>query len=358
MPLCNGAVTRTIVFIHPGALGDVLLSVASIRRVRTKFPRHQVLLCANRPVAELLLDCGEIDGWLPVEGTACAELFSRTGTVPGQLRDWLSRCDQAVVWIRDDEGLVSQNIRRCGAAEIRVESPSSPRIQASHQSDRFLEIIGFPAADISAVPGLVVSKGMRARGSAWLGEQGLRTDQSLALIHPGSGSQHKCVTPDLLGAVITRLEGESLLPLILEGPADGEAVAGLLPHVPSSIRVVRGLDLGSVCGLLSHMRLFIGHDSGVTHLAALVGVPTIALFGPTDPQRWAPRGSHVTVLHAGHCSCPSWDQVMRCREKPCLRLSPEGIVTAGLKGIKEVANPRNPSQSALSLPTPYVTVAS
>lgn len=349
---------HTVVLIHPGALGDVLLAVASIRRIRREFPQHEIVLCAGRPVAGLLLDCGEIDGWLPVEGTACVELFSRTGIVSGRLKDWLSRCDLAVAWMRDDEKVVSQNLRRCGAAKVRVESPASTRLQACHQSDRFLEIAAFPPSDSSTVPVLSLSNEMRARGSALLREQGLRTDQPLALIHHGSGSHHKCVTPELLGAVITSLENEGLRPLILEGPADGKTVNGLILHVSSRIPVIRELELCSVSALLAHMRLFIGHDSGITHLAALLGVPTIALFGPTDPARWAPRGSHVTVLQAEPCRCRSWDQVMQCRDKPCLRLSVEAITAAGLKRSNEAANPRNPSQSALSPPTPYVRVAS
>lgn len=348
----------TVVLMHPGALGDVLLAVASIRRIRSEFPQHEILLCAGRPGAELLLDCGEIDGWLPVGSTSCAELFSRAGIVSARLKDWLSRCDLAVAWIRDEGEVVSQNLRRCGAAEVRVESPASTRLQACHQSDRFLEIAGFPASDKPAVPVLSLSNEMRARGSALLRKQGLRTDQPLAVIHHGSGSHHKCVTPDLLGAVVTALENEGLRPWILEGPADGEIVNGLIPHVSSRIPVIRGLELGSVSVFLAHMRLFVGHDSGITHLAALLGVPTIALFGPTDPARWAPRGNHITVLQAEPCRCRSRDQVMQCRDKPCLRLSVEAITTACVKYIKETANPRNPSQSALSPPTSYVKVAS
>jgi ADP-heptose:LPS heptosyltransferase len=59
---------------------------------------------------------------------------------------------------------------------------------------------------------------------------------------------------------------------------------------------VRFDDLGALAQWLSGARLYIGNDSGITHLAAALGVPTLALFGPTDPQKWAPRGENVCVL--------------------------------------------------------------
>ncbi len=52
---------------------------------------------------------------------------------------------------------------------------------------------------------------------------------------------------------------------------------------------------------------YIGNDSGITHLAAALGTPTLALFGPTDPAQWAPRGPHVRILHTGEASGSSLD---------------------------------------------------
>jgi ADP-heptose:LPS heptosyltransferase len=85
-----------------------------------------------------------------------------------------------------------------------------------------------------------------------------------------------------------------------------------------------------LAGVLSRVDLFLGHDSGVAHLSALVGTPTVAMFGPTDPARWAPRGPAVTVIRKRPCDCASWDAVKNCGEKPCLELSAEAIVAACL----------------------------
>jgi ADP-heptose:LPS heptosyltransferase len=73
--------------------------------------------------------------------------------------------------------------------------------------------------------------------------------------------------------------------------------------------------------------LFIGHDSGITHLSALLGVPTVVLFGPTYPQRWAPTGPHVSILKGPPCACSDWQAIRCCEEKPCLDISAEDILS-------------------------------
>ena len=156
----------------------------------------------------------------------------------------------------------------------------------------------------------------------------LPSNRPLVLIHPGSGSRHKCVRPAVLASVTQQLQNQGVFPLVLEGPADRQAVTELLSQMTIKAPVLGGLSLCVLAGVLSRMELFIGHDSGVTHLSALLGVPTVALFGPTNPERWAPRGSHVMIVHGDPCRCLSWDDVSHCAEKPCLKISPEAILAA------------------------------
>ena len=62
--------------IHPGGLGDVLLAVPAMTRLRTRFPKHRLVLCAEDKVARLLLACRIIDEWTSMRGRACADLFA------------------------------------------------------------------------------------------------------------------------------------------------------------------------------------------------------------------------------------------------------------------------------------------
>jgi heptosyltransferase III len=133
--------------------------------------------------------------------------------------------------------------------------------------------------------------------------------------------------------VVIAVQRAGATPVILEGPADREPVERLLQACPNPPILLRGLDLLTVAGVLAQSQLFIGQDSGITHMAGLLGVPTIALFGPTDPARWAPQGAHVTVMQGKACLCPSWDEVSQCREKPCLDLQTDELVALCLSHL-------------------------
>jgi heptosyltransferase-3 len=317
---------RTIVILHPGGFGDLLLAVPAIRSLRERYPDHRFLLCGHEQAARFLCECDLVDHWLSVQTVACTALFG--GAVPEDsvLRNWLSRCEVAVAWTSDDTGMFAAALRRCGASSAIVQSPFATTLTRLHQSDRFLEIVGEHASPASATS-LSVPSLLRAEAATYLTAFRFSRTRPLALVHPGSGSEHKCVKPASLLPVLDRLESHGLETILLEGPADHEMVESILEQ-RAAPPVLRGLSVSLLAGVLSHVDVFLGHDSGVTHLAALVGTPTVALFGPTNPARWAPRGRTVTVIQENPCNCATWDAVKRCVEKPCLELSSQAIVAA------------------------------
>jgi ADP-heptose:LPS heptosyltransferase len=73
---------------------------------------------------------------------------------------------------------------------------------------------------------------------------------------------------------------------------------------------------------LAAAELYVGNDSGASHLAAAVAAPTVAVFGPTDPRRWRPLGEHVTVVRRGAASWPSVDEVLEAAHRRLLALCP------------------------------------
>jgi len=102
------------------------------------------------------------------------------------------------------------------------------------------------------------------------------------VIHPFSGSTRKNWPLAAFEEVARRL------------PLPVEWTAGPEETLPRATRFENLFDLAR---WLAGAQLYIGNDSGITHLAAAIGVPVIALFGPTSPEVWAPRGGNVTVLH-------------------------------------------------------------
>jgi ADP-heptose:LPS heptosyltransferase len=329
--------TRTIVMIHPGGLGDVLMAVPAMTRLRTRFPKHRLLLCAEDQVARLLLACGIIDEWISMQGRLCADLFAGANSSMGQVQTWLEDCDLAIGWMEDLDGKLSATLKAVGIRQVIVRSPFSTSIQATHQVDRFLEVVDEAPSDNKGDVLLTMTEPIFRLGQVCLESTGLSSRQLLVVIHPGSGSIQKCVAPEVLASVVVALEIFGATPVILEGPADREPVDRFLRSCVNPPIVLKDLDLLTLAGVLAQARLFVGQDSGVTHMAGLIGVHTIALFGPTDPARWAPRGVHVTVVHGAPCLCQSWGDVTRCEEKPCLKMPQDHLTALCLTHLKETA---------------------
>ena len=347
---------RTVVILHPGALGDVVLAVPAMRRLLARYPLHRSLLIANEPIGRFLLECRTVDAWIPVQGDACTDLFAGSVPASAELGCLLKACDCAVAWINDEGGTLATVLRCCGVREMMIQSPFSAELKAMQQGDRFLETIGETVGNGSLDGQMQVPSDLVERGQVHLERMGIPFDRPIILIHPGSGSRRKCVNPEVLALAMEQFQRDDMRPLILEGPADRESVAGLSNLVPT-VPVIAGGDLSIVACLLARSVLYIGNDSGMTHLAALLAVPVIALFGPTDPERWAPRGSHVTVLRGASCACSSWESVAACSGKPCFAISAEMIVAAGKKIARSIdTTPRNPSRYALSRPDSCATV--
>ena len=311
----------------------MFLAVPAMTRLRNRFPCHRLLLCAGDQVATLLLACRIIDDWTSVQGRACADLFA--GSVTGQLQTWLKDCDLAIGWMEDADGRLSVALKAAGVREVIVRSPFSLLIHATHQRDRFLEAINEAPYDGEGHAGLTVAEPLLSFGQACLETAGLSGGQPFAVIHPGSGSAHKCVGPEILASVVAALQLSGTTPVILEGPADREPVERLVQACLQPPVVLKGLDVLTVAGVLAHARLYLGQDSGVTHMAGLLGVRTVALFGPTAPARWAPQGTHVTILQGEPCLCRSWEDVRRCQEQPCLKISQDDLVSLCLAQLKD-----------------------
>jgi ADP-heptose:LPS heptosyltransferase len=332
-------VKRTILIVHPGALGDVLLAVPAIRSLGVRFPQHETVLIAAVAVSRLLSECGVIDDWISLEGRACLGLFSKTVSISGELQSRVYRCDLVVVWAEDKDNALRSLFQDLGVAQVQIQSPFSPVLHARHQSNRFLETLSGTDGDNSLEGTVRVPPHLIEQGKDYLATLGISPDRPCVLVHPGSGGIHKCLEPRRMALLIEQLWQEGMYPLVLEGPADQDAVGHALQFVSRPPLVLRGLDLSQLAGVFAQVTFYIGHDSGVTHLSALLGVRTIALFGPTDSQRWAPHGSHVTILRGAPCTCESWETVKKCVEKPCLQVPIKEILMASRLAIVEECKP-------------------
>lgn len=326
----------TVLIIHPGTLGDVLLSLPAIRSIRCLYPTQEIGLLAKMEIGNVLRACGEVDTLFSLEGEALACLLSGPDMVKPDLRRWLSHCDLAVCWMKDPENRLASTLGSLGATRSIIGSPGDLGTHAAHQTERFLQSLGGMGSPVPPGTPLPIPGSVLAEAGTYVSQLGAETSSGLIAVHPGSGSPHKCANPSLFGILVDRLTHRGFTPLLVGGPADEQVLAQVVRACSSRPRVLQGLDLLTMAGLLAHVDLFVGHDSGLTHLAATVHIPTIAIFGPTDARRWGPRGPQVGIVTGEPCRCQGWEEVRVCGEKPCLRVTSEHLFKAVERVLERV----------------------
>ncbi|MCP9453325.1 MAG: glycosyltransferase family 9 protein [Nitrospira sp.] len=316
-----------VLVIHPGALGDILLAVPALRRLRAIYFSHRLVLACQPAAGQLLRECGVIDEWVAFESEVIRTLTFRDRSCVAMGKfPWLRQCELVVAWMNDQGGEIRGSLQQWGIPRVVVKSPFDPTVTALHQADRFYEvIIGEPGGEVEAPP-LSLPPLTRQKAQQLFAELGIASHDPLLVVHPGSGSSAKCLRPQAMGSVIQQLVNDHWQVVLLEGPADRDHVQAILDMSSRPLPVVRNANLMLVASVLTHARMYLGHDSGITHLAALLGIPTLALFGPTDPARWGPRGASVLTLRGAPCQCASWEAVLSCSQRVCLNIVPERIV--------------------------------
>lgn len=286
---------RRCLVIHPGALGDVLLALPALahlgrlgmERVVAVAPRLAALLDSS-PVAERATDFDRL---------GLHRLFAPEPE-PAVL-DALAAYDAVVSWFGAGEPSYRAHLARLGRPVV-VARASPPPGSGRHASRHLLETL----APLGPVPEslprvrLTPDEAERARTAAWLDGRGLRPGEAVVL-HPGAGAPAKAWPG--YPALARRLAAAGVPVVVVAGPADAGPAARLVGEAGiAEAMVARDVPLPELAALFDAARAFVGNDSGLSHLAAAVGCPTLALFGPTDPALWAPLlGPRVEVLAGG-----------------------------------------------------------
>ncbi|MGH7773884.1 MAG: glycosyltransferase family 9 protein [Candidatus Binatia bacterium] len=151
-------------------------------------------------------------------------------------------------------------------------------------------------------------------------------ERRILVLAPGSGAAEKNWPIQFYKVVAEWWEKRFGKVIVLLGPIEEER--GESGNHWDHALVLCGLELAKVAALLPQCDLYLGNDSGVTHLAAALGVETVALFGPTDPAQWAPRGKRVTVVSRNVECSPCIHSVMKaCPHRKCLTtLNPVDVI--------------------------------
>ena len=280
-----------VLLVRAGALGDVLLLRTAVGALRAA--GHSVSLLAPSAAGAALCGRGpaEVDSVLPWEAASVAGLLRGGGDVAPELRVALLPFEAVIAYSATEELL--RGLARAAAHARIVARPPSPPPGGPHAALWLAESVAAMGAQPAIPPPLLVaSQAEEDEAASWLERLG----PDFLAMHPGSGSPRKNWPAQRFAAF-----AELLCPrrpwLLVEGPADAEAAAPL-ERLPSVVHA-RELPPRVLGAVLARAGLYVGNDSGISHLAAAWGAPVVALFGPTDPAQWAPIGPRVRVLRAG-----------------------------------------------------------
>lgn len=286
-----------ILVIRGGAIGDFILTLPAIRLLRENFPQAHLEILGYQHIVELAHGRYYAAATRSIEYGAMAGFFVPHSVLAPDLVEYFGSFHQIVSYLFDPELFFETNLRRAGAKNIlRAFSRIDDSDHAAHQLARPLQSLALYLEDAAAT--IHLTENDHAFAARFLAESDARP---LIALHPGSGSARKNWPVEKWVEFGRGLIAQNAQLLVVGGEADEERVAQLCAAwLDAPILFARHLPLPHLAALLARSRLFIGHDSGISHLAAAVGARCLLLFGPTDPAVWAPANPRVRVLTAPH----------------------------------------------------------
>ena len=288
-----------ILVIHQGAIGDLVLSLPALQTIKNAFPEYCIEMLGYPAILSLI--GGDVARTIrSVDWAPASTLYGDFADVPAQVRQYLAGFERLFVFSASEKSAFIENVQRCHPAVVHIRTFPDTRQHIVDYQLAQLAALGFATAE--PVPRLCASCDDQSRADAFLRRNTFDTGSGpLIAVHPGSGGRRKCWPSACFQAFMQHLhEDMSAAFLIVQGPAE-EGAAEDMPSAPGGAPclTLRNLDLPLVAALISTSELFVGNDSGITHMAAALGIPTVAVFGPTDPAVWAPRGQPVCIV--GEC---------------------------------------------------------
>ncbi len=327
---------KNILVIRPGAIGDALLTFPVLKALREQYEGAYITLVSNAQVLPLAQAFGVAEQVFDFQDIQWSELFSPNGIHTSSMSDLLAQTDLAICWLRDPDGIIEHNLKTSGVEHLII-APGRPSAGEHHHIiDYLARTIGLPDTSPSKFVGARVedvglggplwspvvggySPFIHQPATSMICNRPIKTPdvamKRFVAIHPGSGAVEKCWPISRFADVIQRLWEQNHPVLLLSGPADAERMDDLLQYLslPPTTEMFKMLTYAPLLEVAQHLqqcRCYLGNDLGITHLAAMLGVPTVAIFGPTDSKIWRPVGPFVKVIQGYSLGDVTVDEVM------------------------------------------------
>jgi glycosyl transferase family 9 (putative heptosyltransferase) len=283
--------------IHPGALGDVLQAVPALEALGRL--GHRMTFAGQPRLGELLQGSGLVLAATPFDTFGIEALFADV-PVPGRLASRLSRFKRVVSWFGAKEDLYRE---RLGALvpEVIVARPVPDEDSPLTVWEHLVETLGkWVVARPDEHHALPTTERWRIAARTTLMSLGVDEGRPLLIANPGAGARWKQAPAARFAQALERMAADGGFEVVVhQGPADGPAVDALLAAIGAPAHRYLEPPLTELAGALALAQAFLGSDSGVSHLAASVGTPSVILYPPETIRQWAPWAPSAVALGVG-----------------------------------------------------------
>ncbi len=279
------AVQPKILVIRGGAIGDFILTLPAIAALRRQFPQAHLEVLGYPHIAQLAVAGGLADRVQPIEARGLAGFFARDGVLDPDLVEYFSEFDLVISYLYDPDEIFKTNVGRCLVKQFIIGPHRPDETAQLHATQVFLKPLERLAIfDADSVPHLSFNSQLSTLNQF--------------VFHPGSGSEKKNWPEAKWAGLIQQIAATTDWHLLLVGgEAEGDRLQRLAGAMPSArCSIAQGLPLAELAQRLQSSTVFVGHDSGITHLAAAVGLPCIVLWADTLEEIWRPQGERLVVL--------------------------------------------------------------
>lgn len=326
--------------IQPGALGDCLLTLPLARILQQSLGLGGIDILGHMDSLSILPERSDIHSVRSLDSLALHRLFQPPDQFQVADRDPLIYAFSEYTWIfsfmgesgSDFEQNLIYTVHCSHGAEIVTLPLKPPSDYTDHVTDFYVDQLIGQLPTLEAFPPIPLDQPTLSpipedytKGKQILQHLGVTGKSPVVLIHPGSGGTSKCWHLDNFLAIAQQLEQQNVSVAFLVGPVEQERWSpATMARLQDTAPLLQNLSVEQSLAVLTQAQIAIVNDSGISHLAAGLGIPTCVLFGPTDPAQYRPPGPKVQILqHTGpdfsQKPSPALQQQLLASIKPLLQ---------------------------------------
>jgi ADP-heptose:LPS heptosyltransferase len=281
-----------ILILFPGSLGDFCCVLPALQALCHSKGRKANLVVRPElfPIAQRF---PFFHRTISLDSSVIAKLFSSPPVAREELSGYFSALSVIVSWFGHTRPEIAANLDQLAPGRVRSFAFFSGQ-EECHASAYYLRCVGITELQCPSLP-------LREQDRSWVEwywtSRGWSFSSRVLVLHPGSGGKRKRWVGEGFAVIARWWQSRRLgKVLILLGPAEAQEEA----YWKQVGEVEKDLAVLQVAALLSRADLYLGNDSGVSHLAGAVGARGVVFFGPTQPSQWRPISGSLSVLYNVH----------------------------------------------------------